>query len=439
MKAKQVGILSALLATTCCIGPLLLIAIGLGSGAAFVGRYHWLFLIGGIAVLTWAWVKYLREKTACDREQQSMQGRRSGTFTLLIATVIVLGFGSLNINRYVFATAPASAQTQTQMAKGLNRVVIPVEGMSCVTCEIAVRHAVKRVDGVKSAHVSVVTKTATVDYGPAKTSPEKLVAAINFTGYRASLPGKLDGFKPSSSPHKMNDFASMAKNMNNNTKTNLALASAGKDAATTPADRISLFKVSLECPAAPKIGCGSASKPILLDLERQPGVLEAWLNRARTTIAVVWKPESNAEVRHNVVTELKEDRATEMEGASRDEALRDFSSSKGWYRGADVDRLSEEEAGIIAARLVRRVEAKTALAKDKAESLQRSLTDAIRKQLTGDCSGPDQKQSSIEDVAGEYLNQEQLSIFKAACEKGVRALPDETLIKDEKGGDENGV
>jgi hypothetical protein len=53
MKAKQAGILSALLATTCCIGPLLLVAIGLGSGAAFVGRSHWLFLIAGIAVLTW--------------------------------------------------------------------------------------------------------------------------------------------------------------------------------------------------------------------------------------------------------------------------------------------------------------------------------------------------------------------------------------------------
>jgi mercuric ion transport protein len=173
MKAKFAGILSALLATTCCIGPLLLVAIGLGSGAAFVGRYHWLFLIAGIAVLTWAWAKYLREKTICDCEHKTMQGRRSGIFTLLIATVIVLGFGSLNISRYVFASAPASAQTQTQLANGLNRIVIPVEGMTCATCEIAVRHALKRVDGVKFAHVSVASKMATVAYEPQKTDPNK--------------------------------------------------------------------------------------------------------------------------------------------------------------------------------------------------------------------------------------------------------------------------
>src|SRR6266436_5735320 len=147
-------------------------------------------------------------------------------------------------------------------------------------------------------------------------------------------------------------------------------ASGAEHATTVTADRISVFKAPLVCPAAPQIGCGSASKPILLDLERQTGVLGAWLNRAGTIIAVVWRPESSAENRRNVAAELKEDRAAEMEGTSRDEAVKDLLSGKGWYRGADVDRLSEEEASIIAARLVRRVQAKTGLPKDKAEGLQ---------------------------------------------------------------------
>src|SRR6266581_358160 len=156
-----------------------------------------------------------------------------------------------------------------------------------------------------------------------------------------------------------------------------------ENATAVTANRVSVFKAPLVCPAAPQIGCGSASKPILLDLERQAGVLEAWLNRAGTIIAVVWKPESNAETRRNVATELKEDHAVEMQGKSRDDAVNDFLSGKGWYRGANVDRLSEEEAGVIAARFVRRVQAKTALAKDKADELERDLTSAIRKQLTG--------------------------------------------------------
>src|SRR6266536_1503893 len=269
MKAKFAGILSALLATTCCIGPLLLVAIGLGS---------------------------------------------------------------LNISRYVFGSAPASAQTQTQLANGLNRIVIPVEGMTCVTCEIAVRHALKQMDGVKSAHVIVASKTATVDYEPQKTNPQQLVAAINSTGYHASL------------SNETNASTAMATNKNTtDSKPGLA-----------PPSTVSFFKASLQCLAAPQIGCGSVSKPILLQLEKEQGVLEAWLNRAGTTIAVVWKAEADAEMLRNVTTELKEAHAMEIQGESRDDALKDFLSGKGWYRGADVDRLSEEEAGIIAARWVRR-------------------------------------------------------------------------------------
>jgi copper chaperone CopZ len=414
MKAKFAGIFSVLLATTCCVGPLVLVAIGLGSGAAIVGRYHWLFLIAGTAVLIWAWAKYLREKTVCDCEHKTMQGRRSGMFTLLIATVIVLGFGSLNISRYIFASTPASAQTQTQVANGLNHVVISVDGMSCVTCEIAVRHALKQVDGIKSAHASVATKSVTVDYDPAKTNTEQLVAAVNSTGYRASLPDKI------------NDSASMAKNKNtNDTKIGLASASGGENAAITTADQISLFKVSLQCPAAPQIGCGSASKPILLDLESQSGVLEASLNRSGTIIAVVWKPESDPEARRNVTAELKEDHATEIKRESRDEELKDFLSGKGWYRGADVNRLSEEEAGIIAARLVRRVQAKTAPGKEKAEGLQRALADSLRKDLTGESAGQSQKQTPLEEIAREYLDQDQIKVLSQAIEKGVRPLPNE--------------
>ena len=190
MKAKQAGILSAILASTCCIGPLLLIAIGLGSGAAIVGRYHWFLLAGGLVVLAWAWAKYFREKTVCDCEHKPMEGRRSGMITLVIATLLVLSFVGLNVSRYVFASAPASAKIQRQLANGLNRVVIPVEGLTCVTCEIAVRHGLRRVDGVKAMQVSAATRTATVDYEPSKTNPEKLVAAISATGYRASLPNK---------------------------------------------------------------------------------------------------------------------------------------------------------------------------------------------------------------------------------------------------------
>src|SRR5260370_9944190 len=187
-------------------------------------------------------------------------------------------------------------------------------------------------------------------------------------------------------------------------------ASGAENATAVTADRVSVFKAPLVCPAAPQIGCGSASKPILLDLEKQPGVLEAWLNRAGTMIAVVWKPESDAETRSKVGMGLKEDRATELEGDPRDKAVKDFLSGKGWYHGADVDRLSEEEADIIAARLVRFVKAKTALPNNKAEPLRGAFSDLLRKDLTGKSNGPNR----LEDVPRDYLCAEQIKVLKRA-------------------------
>jgi copper chaperone CopZ len=190
MKARNVGILSAILGSICCVGPLVLVALGLGTGAALIGRYHWIFIVAAMAILIWAWAKYLREKTVCDCEHTPMERRRTGIVTLLTVTLLVVGFAGLNVNRYVFAKAPLVAQTETDLSNGLHRIVVPVEGLSCVTCEIPVRHALRKIDGVKSVEVSAATKTATIEYEPAKTDPDQLVAAIDATGYRASLPKK---------------------------------------------------------------------------------------------------------------------------------------------------------------------------------------------------------------------------------------------------------
>jgi hypothetical protein len=95
-----------------------------------------------------------------------------------------------------------------------------------------------------------------------------------------------------------------------------------------------------------------------------------------------------------------------------------------------VNRLSEEEAGIIAARLVRSVQSNRPLVKNKAESLQRALTDAMRKDLTGESVGPNHLEDAA-DIARQYLDQEQIKIFKdaikdeVAIENGKRPAPNE--------------
>jgi len=191
---------------------------------------------------------------------------------------------------------------------------------------------------------------------------------------------------------------------------------------------VSVYQVPWRCPAALQIGCGSHAKPILLELEQNPGVSEAWLNRQGTAVALVWKPDAKRKARRNAEKTLTEGKASKLSGKARAKTLADFESGKDWYRGADVDRLSEEEAGVIAARWVRRVQAKTTLTEEKAEGLRGALTEGLKKCLTGKAAMPETQEAKaleLKRVAGPFLDEKQLEILSEAAGCGMRAMPNE--------------
>lgn len=70
------------------------------------------------------------------------------------------------------------------------RVTIAVEGMYCDSCAAGIKAMLKRTPGVISAEISYKEKQAVVDYDSQKTTPEKIVEAINNLGYKASVKNK---------------------------------------------------------------------------------------------------------------------------------------------------------------------------------------------------------------------------------------------------------
>ena len=80
----------------------------------------------------------------------------------------------------------SSAQSDQQI--GPKVVVIPVEGMVCISCAATVKRAIKKMDGVSDVEVSLEDRTARVTYMPAKVSPERITAVIDKLGYKAGAP-----------------------------------------------------------------------------------------------------------------------------------------------------------------------------------------------------------------------------------------------------------
>jgi copper chaperone len=65
-----------------------------------------------------------------------------------------------------------------------------VGGMTCGGCVATVKRVVGMVPGVRGVDVSLQAGSAEVEYDPAKTQPQAIVAAITGAGFEAQLPSR---------------------------------------------------------------------------------------------------------------------------------------------------------------------------------------------------------------------------------------------------------
>src|SRR5947199_3237117 len=194
-------------------------------------------------------------------------------------------------------------------------------------------------------------------------------------------------------------------------------------ARTFESSRLSFYEVPLVCPAAPQIGCGSASKPLLLELERSDVVCQAWLNRAGTIMAIVWSEPSKLRQRSKAVKAVLKERgmaAKELTGDAKRQAVKNFQSGSDWYRGADVDRLSEEEAGVIANRWIGKFRERIVLTDEKAKVLQEAFTGQLKRQLTGQATREESREEMLK-IARQQLDEKDVGVLLEAFGNGLRA------------------
>lgn len=208
------------------------------------------------------------------------------------------------------------------------------------------------------------------------------------------------------------------------------------------ADLVSLFQVPLQCPAAPEIACGSRARPILLALESDPTISEAWVNRAGSMLAVVGPKSSSRDSRTKTVESLLEeifekDVTTEIIGEARETELTRFVSGDGWYRSAQTVRLSREEADIIAARLVRRIQSEVSLTDEKAKALETAFAEVFKREFTRETVQPkpisqepdpvnkQQRNDQLAKAVRAHLDEAGMTAFEEAIARGHRPQPGE--------------
>lgn len=70
----------------------------------------------------------------------------------------------------------------------LTTTVIPVDGMSCVSCVASVKKTLSSMPGVGEVEVNLAERSARVSFDSTRVSPQQFVTAIDNLGYHAGTP-----------------------------------------------------------------------------------------------------------------------------------------------------------------------------------------------------------------------------------------------------------
>src|SRR5581483_6433486 len=86
------------------------------------------------------------------------------------------------------AASKIKAPSAAAKSAAVERVTIPVTGMTCAACQSFVQRTLASEAGVRDASVNLMLHNATVTFDPRATSIEGLVEKIRSTGYGAEMP-----------------------------------------------------------------------------------------------------------------------------------------------------------------------------------------------------------------------------------------------------------
>jgi len=182
---------AGVLASICCVGPLAAVAVGVGgawvSWLSALEPYRPFFVALALGALGLAWYREARRSRGPDCDCETGLRLKTRRVLLGLGTVLVLG---LLAAPSLIGRTHAPAMAQQVRGEPVQEVVLEVHGMTCLSCSQAVVYALRRVEGVQAAEVTLDPPEARVRFDAEKVSVAQLIEAIRSTGFDANLKNK---------------------------------------------------------------------------------------------------------------------------------------------------------------------------------------------------------------------------------------------------------
>lgn len=174
------AIISAALASACCVGPLALGALGLGGVGFAIGleKYRPYFLaVTAIFLAVGFYQVYFRREVCADGSCKVGSGSsavKRGLWVLVAAAAGVATFPSWAPLLVRHAPQAASANAET--------IKLAVSGMDCAACTVGIEKSLKKVPGVQDASIDFGRGEATVYAEKGRVASADLIQAIRSAG-----------------------------------------------------------------------------------------------------------------------------------------------------------------------------------------------------------------------------------------------------------------
>lgn len=188
------SVIAAVLASFCCILPIVFALTGLSivGASAWFGAWRPYLLLATFGFLgAGFYYAYRPLKEQCEPGAICAvpRTRRGIRIVLWLTTVVVLALAafpyySAAVADFLLSDGSSTAVPATPVQPALAKASLRIEGMDCAACATAVENKLKAVHGVRDAKVSFEKGLAEIQYESGTASPAELERAVQEAGYR---------------------------------------------------------------------------------------------------------------------------------------------------------------------------------------------------------------------------------------------------------------
>lgn len=179
------GIAAAVIASLCCIGPVVVVLLGAGSIAAFsIFEIYRPYLIGLTAALLGLafYLTYRKREVKCEdgtcKGESAGKWAKSGVWTATLLAGVAVAFP-------YFGFAPQSSLNKSVDSTAV--VTLSISGMDCKACATGLEGSLAGMKGVRKARVDFEGGKATLDYDAKIVKPAAFIDRVNESGFTATI------------------------------------------------------------------------------------------------------------------------------------------------------------------------------------------------------------------------------------------------------------